>query len=80
MHLLHTVSKESFTIQDSMDVTFFGIAMQFALKCYNDRKAGDLIHKILLTGDNYKFIADSSAVCFYFNIIECILIVQNTIK
>nr|XP_034179190.1 protein PTCD3 homolog, mitochondrial isoform X1 [Osmia lignaria] len=79
MHLLHTVSKENFTIQDPMDVTFFSVAMECALKCYNDRKAGDMIHKIFLTGDNYKFISDSDGDNLYYNSYIRLLLRTSTI-
>ena len=30
---------------------------------FNDREAGDKIHKFLLAKDNYKFIASAATVC-----------------
>lgn len=46
-----------------MDDKFFKHAMYVA-SAYLDREAGDMIHKLLLTGDNYKFISSVAVVCF----------------
>lgn len=46
-----------------MDDKFFKHAMYVA-SAYFDREAGDMIHKLLLTGDNYKFISSVAVVCF----------------
>lgn len=46
-----------------MDNKFFKYAMYLALK-YSDREAGDIIHELLLTADNYKFISNLIIVRF----------------
>lgn len=46
-----------------MDNKFFKYTMYLASK-YNDKEAGNMIHELLLTGDNYKFISTSIIVCF----------------
>lgn len=41
-----------------MDTYFFAEAMQTANKHLDDMRAGDRLHKLLTTKDNYKFIGD----------------------
>lgn len=44
-----------------MDDKFFKHAMYMASN-FVDRKAGDMVHKLLLTGDNYNFILSAATV------------------
>lgn len=46
-----------------MDNNFFKFSMYLASQ-YNNKEAGNLIHELLLTGDNYKFISTVVMVCF----------------
>lgn len=46
-----------------MDDIFFKHAMHMA-SIFFDREAGDMVHKLLLTGDNYNFITSAGIVWF----------------
>ncbi|XP_071865828.1 small ribosomal subunit protein mS39 [Bombus fervidus] len=63
--ILLSIGNESFSIQDPMDNTFFKHAMYIA-STYMDREAGDMIHKLLLTGDNYKLISSAATENVYY--------------
>lgn len=63
--ILFSIENESFSIQDPMDDKFFKHAMYLA-STYMDREAGDMIHKLLLTGDNYKFISSAATENVYY--------------
>lgn len=47
-----------------MDNKFFRHAMYMA-SAFCNREAGDMIHKLLLTGDNYNFISSAGTVWFH---------------
>ncbi|XP_043600348.1 protein PTCD3 homolog, mitochondrial isoform X2 [Bombus pyrosoma] len=73
--ILHLIGNKSFSIQDPMDDKFFKHAMYIA-STYFDREAGDMIHKLLLTGDNYKFISSAAVENNYY--ISYMLLVLST--
>ncbi|XP_068978689.1 small ribosomal subunit protein mS39 isoform X2 [Bombus flavifrons] len=56
--ILHSLKNRSFSIEDPMDDIFFKHAMYMA-SVFFDREAGDMVHKLLLTGDNYNFITSA---------------------
>lgn len=63
--ILHSIENKSFSIEDPMDDKFFKHAMYMAFT-YLDREAGNMIHKLLLTGDNYKFISSITIENVYY--------------
>lgn len=65
--ILHKVWKSRFVMQDPSDVKFFTHAMFTAAYIYCDQKTGDLVHEILKTGDNSKFLADNAAENTYYS-------------
>ncbi|XP_076241741.1 small ribosomal subunit protein mS39 [Calliopsis andreniformis] len=67
INLLEEIEKQKFTVQDSADTKFFVTAMNIAYECYSDIKVATMIHKILLSGDNYQFMFNSSSENSYYN-------------
>ncbi|XP_048268623.1 protein PTCD3 homolog, mitochondrial isoform X3 [Bombus terrestris] len=65
VNILHSIRNKSFSIQDLLDDKFFKHAMYLA-DSYYDREAGDMIHKLLLIRDNYKFISRASIENSYY--------------
>ncbi|XP_076631731.1 small ribosomal subunit protein mS39 isoform X2 [Colletes latitarsis] len=67
MDTLQTMSKEKFTLEHLSDMNCFGKVMDIISDRYTDRAAGDLLHSIFLTGDNYRFLINSFYVNGYFS-------------
>lgn len=67
MAVLHTILNEgSFEIQDVSDTKFFPSMMHLCSHIYLDRKIADMIHRILLTEDNHKFLVDDVTETVYY--------------
>lgn len=64
--ILRMIQNKSFSIQDPDDGQFFVHAMYLA-NHYFDRVAGDMIHSLLLTGENQKFISSALLENMYYN-------------
>lgn len=60
--ILKSLKEETLTIQNARDLNFFNVAMEMAFKQFCDRKAGEMINELLLSGENYKFIGDQYRV------------------
>ncbi|XP_033174927.1 protein PTCD3 homolog, mitochondrial isoform X3 [Bombus impatiens] len=63
--ILRSIENRSFSIEDPMDNKFFRHAMYMA-SAFCNREAGDMIHKLLLTGDNYNFISSAGTESGYY--------------
>ncbi|XP_033343654.1 protein PTCD3 homolog, mitochondrial [Bombus vosnesenskii] len=63
--ILRSIENRSFSIEDPMDEKFFKHAMYMA-STFCNREAGDMIHKLLLTGDNYNFISSAGIETSYY--------------
>lgn len=79
IQILRTLKNKTFTIQDPMDNNFFKFSMYLASQ-YNNKEAGNLIHELLLTGDNYKFISTVVMESDYFNSYLLLLLSTSSIK
>ncbi|XP_012146908.2 small ribosomal subunit protein mS39 [Megachile rotundata] len=66
MDILHEVSKERFVLQDPDDVKFYTHVMYVAAFVFYNPNAADIVHKMLLTGDNYKFLSDNALENTYY--------------
>ncbi|XP_031367472.1 protein PTCD3 homolog, mitochondrial [Apis dorsata] len=78
IEILRKIKNKRFTIQDPMDNKFFKYTMYLASK-YNDKEAGNMIHELLLTGDNYKFISTSIIESDYYNTYILLLLSTSTV-
>ncbi|XP_017796576.1 PREDICTED: protein PTCD3 homolog, mitochondrial [Habropoda laboriosa] len=78
LYILDTIKDEHFTIQDSADIKFFPQAMSLAY-FYNDRSAGDQVHKLLHTGNNDKFLATETVQTTYYSTYILLLLATSTV-
>ncbi|KAK1125637.1 hypothetical protein K0M31_005198 [Melipona bicolor] len=79
LQILHSIENENFIIQDPIDLKFFKHTMYLA-SIFNDREAGDKIHKFLLAKDNYKFISSAAIENAYYNSYLMLVLSTSTIK
>ncbi|XP_015432428.1 PREDICTED: protein PTCD3 homolog, mitochondrial [Dufourea novaeangliae] len=80
MDILDVVSRENFTIQDPIDNKFFVEAMETASKYYSNKQAGEIVHNLLLTGENNKFLSHSAIEKNYYNSYLSLMLSTNTLQ
>ncbi|CAK9807450.1 Protein PTCD3 homolog, mitochondrial [Anthophora quadrimaculata] len=64
--ILNALENVNLTLQDSTDLKFFSHAMSLAYH-YQDRDAGEKLHRILLFGNNRKFLSNDAAKNTYYS-------------
>ncbi|CAK9794674.1 Protein PTCD3 homolog, mitochondrial [Anthophora plagiata] len=77
LHILHILENVNLTLQDSTDFKFFSHAMSLACQ-YQDRDAGEKLHRLLLFGNNRKFLSTHIAANTYYS--SYIILLLSTCK
>ncbi|XP_054013205.1 protein PTCD3 homolog, mitochondrial isoform X1 [Hylaeus anthracinus] len=80
MNTLNTMLKENFTLQDPLDCKFFTKAIETASRYYTDKKAGEMVHKLFLTGNNHKFLTSAAQEQLYFNTYLTLMLMTSTME
>ncbi|XP_043247913.1 protein PTCD3 homolog, mitochondrial isoform X2 [Colletes gigas] len=80
MDTLRTMSKERFTLEHLSDTNCFAKVMEIISIRYVDRAAGDLLHKIVLTDDNYKFMMNAIYMNNYYSRYVTLILSTSTIS
>ncbi|XP_014484902.1 PREDICTED: protein PTCD3 homolog, mitochondrial [Dinoponera quadriceps] len=77
MEILRSLKEDTPVIQSATDMNFFVTAMDMSQQFCN-REAGEAVNKLLLTGDNYKFIGDNFRENAYYRAyLELILMTED---